>query len=59
MITNEEKFSRQKSVQFAIDNNRLEGLDTDSDILELSQDWVNGEISYKEFQERVYEIYGI
>ncbi|AHN71555.1 antitoxin VbhA family protein [Aggregatibacter actinomycetemcomitans] len=59
MITNEEKLSRQKSVQFAIDNNRLEGLDTDSDILELSQDWVNGEISYKEFQERVYEIYGI
>ena len=41
MITNEEKLSRQKSVQFAIDNNRLEGLDTDSDILELSQDWVN------------------
>ncbi|AEW76892.1 antitoxin VbhA family protein [Aggregatibacter actinomycetemcomitans] len=59
MITNEEKLSRQKSVQFAIDNNRLEGLDTDSGILELSQDWVNGEISYKEFQERVYEIYGI
>lgn len=59
MITNEEKLSRQKSVQFAIDNNRLEGLYTDSDILELSQDWVNGEISYKEFQERVYEIYGI
>ena len=30
MITNEEKLSRQKLVQFAIDNNRLEGLDTDS-----------------------------
>ena len=59
MITEEEKLSRQKSVQFAIDNNRLEGLDTDKDILELSQEWVTGAISYSEFQEKVYEIYGI
>lgn len=59
MISKEEKLNREKAVQFAIDNNRLEGLDTDSDILELSQNWVKGEISYKEFQERVYEIYGI
>ncbi|HHF3400473.1 TPA: antitoxin VbhA family protein [Haemophilus influenzae] len=59
MITEEEKLSRQKSVQFAIDNNRLEGLDTDKEILELSQEWVNGVISYSEFQEKVYEIYGI
>ena len=59
MITEEEKLSRQKSVQFAIDNNRLEGLETDKDILELSQEWINGVISYSEFQEKVYEIYGI
>ena len=59
MITEEEKLRRQKSVQFAIDNNRLEGLDTDKDILELPQEWVNGVISYSEFQEKVYEIYGI
>ena len=59
MITEEEKLSRQKSVQFAIDNNRLEGLDTDKEILELSQEWVNGVISYSEFQEKVYEIYGL
>ena len=58
-ITETEKLSRQKSVQFAIDNNRLEGLDTDKDILELSQEWVNGVISYSEFQEKVYEIYGL
>ena len=54
-ITETEKLSRQKSVQFAIDNNRLEGLDTDKEILELSQEWVNGVISYSEFQEKVYE----
>lgn len=58
-ITETEKLSRQKSVQFAIDNNRLEGLDTDKEILELSQEWVNGVISYSEFQEKVYEIYGL
>ena len=58
-ITETEKLSRQKSVQFAIDNNRLEGLDTDKEILELSQERVNGVISYSEFQEKVYEIYGL
>lgn len=58
-ITETEKLSRQKSVQFAIDNNRLEGLDTDKEILELSQEWVNGVISYSEFQEKVYEMYGL
>ena len=58
-ITETEKLSRQKSVQFAIDNNRLEGLDTDKEILELSQEWVNGVISYSEFQEKVYEIHGL
>ncbi|MFU2077580.1 antitoxin VbhA family protein [Avibacterium endocarditidis] len=59
MISETEKLSRQKFVQFAIDNNRLEGLSTDNDILELSQKWINGVISYLEFKEKVYEIYGI
>lgn len=59
MITEDEKLSRQKSVQFAIDNNRLEGLDMEDDILMLSQKWVNGDMNYQELQEKVYEIYGI
>lgn len=59
MISQEERIRREKAVQFALDNNRLEGLIMDNDILELSQKWIDGTISYQEFQEKVYEICGI
>lgn len=59
MISQNEREQRAKAVQFALDNNRLEGLAVDSDVLELSKDWVDGVISYQELQEKVYEIYGI
>ncbi|MFC3113742.1 hypothetical protein BKG91_11575 [Rodentibacter caecimuris] len=59
MISQEERSQREKSVQFALDNNRLEGLIMDNDILELSQEWVDGTISFQELKEKVYEIYGI
>ncbi|MBF0786029.1 hypothetical protein E4T80_11190 [Muribacter muris] len=59
MISQEERNQRQKAVQFALDNNRLEGLDMDEDVLALSQEWIDGIISYQEFREKVYEIHGI
>ena len=58
-MTQREYESRQRAVQFALDNNRLEGLTTDDDLLQLSQEWMKGNISYQPLQDRVYEIYGI
>ncbi|WP_157997938.1 antitoxin VbhA family protein [Haemophilus haemolyticus] len=58
-MTQREYESRQRAVQFALDNNRLEGLTTDDDLLQLSQEWMKGNISYQQLQDRVYEIYGI
>ncbi|OOF56778.1 antitoxin VbhA family protein [Rodentibacter myodis] len=59
MISQEERDQRQKAAQFAFDNNRLEGLIMDDDVLALSQEWINGMLSFQEFREKVYEIYGI
>lgn len=56
MITEEEKLSRQKAVQFAIDNNRLEGFDVSNEMLNYFQQWINGEISMNELQSIAYEI---
>ncbi|MGR6981908.1 antitoxin VbhA family protein [Testudinibacter sp. P27/CKL/0425] len=58
-ITESEKTARKKAFEFAIDNNRLEGLEPSQIVLDLSQKWVNGEISYSELETKVYEIHGI
>ncbi|HHF1625028.1 TPA: antitoxin VbhA family protein [Haemophilus influenzae] len=59
MITEEEKLSRQKSVQFAIDNNRLEGLEPSQVFIDIAQNWVNGILTNEEFGRKVYEIHGL
>lgn len=59
MITEEEKLSRQKSVQFSIDNNRLEGLEPNEAFIEIANDWANGKLTNEEFGRKVYEIHGL
>lgn len=51
--------SRQKAIQFAVDNNRLEGIETTAEMLKLSNEWINGHISFNVFKEKMYEVHGI
>ena len=43
MISEEEKISRRKSVQFALDNNRLAGHEPPENFIELSEKWIEGD----------------
>ncbi|MEJ9308374.1 antitoxin VbhA family protein [Gallibacterium anatis] len=56
MLTKEEKINRQKAVQFAINNNRLKGLDVSDEMLNAFEKWINDEISMKALQAIAYEI---
>ncbi|WP_197496310.1 antitoxin VbhA family protein [Gallibacterium salpingitidis] len=56
MITEEEKEQRREAVQFAIDNNRLEGLDVNNEMLSYFQKWINDEITLNELKTKAYEI---
>lgn len=59
MITEEEKLSREKAVQAAIDNNRLEGLEPSQTFIDIAQNWANGILTNEEFGRKVYEIHGL
>ena len=59
MISKEEKLSREKAVRAAIDNNRLEGLETSQVFIDIAQNWVNGILTNEEFGRKVYEIHGL
>ena len=59
MISEEEKLNRKKSVQFAIDNNRLEGLEPNKIFIEIANDWADGKLTNEEFGKKVYEIHGL
>lgn len=59
MISKEEKLSREKAVQAAIDNNRLEGLEPSQVFIDIAQNWVNGILTNEEFGRKVYEIHGL
>lgn len=59
MISKEEKLSREKAVQAAIDNNRLEGLEPSQTFIDIAQNWVNGILTNEEFGRKVYEIHGL
>ncbi|WP_439256966.1 antitoxin VbhA family protein [Lonepinella sp. BR2271] len=54
-----EKSERQSAVQFAIDNNRLEGLEPSDEFLAFSQDWIDGNLTTEEFGEKIYVLHGI
>ncbi|MGV6987606.1 antitoxin VbhA family protein [Testudinibacter sp. P80/BLE/0925] len=58
-ISEADKTSRQKAIQFAIDNNRLEGIETTAEMLKLSNEWINGHITFNAFKEKMYEVHGI
>ena len=59
MISKEEKLSREKAVQAAIDNNRLEGLEPSQAFIDIAQNWTNGILTNEEFGRKVYEIHGL
>lgn len=59
MITKQEKIERQKAVQFAIDNNRLEGLEVSQEFIYIAQEWIDGKLTDDEFGGKVYEVHGI
>lgn len=58
-ISGADKTARQKVIQFAIDNNRLEGIETTAEMLKLSNEWINGHITFNVFKEKMYEVHGI
>ncbi|MEE6074766.1 antitoxin VbhA family protein [Avibacterium paragallinarum] len=47
---------RQQALQFAIDNNRLEGLYLSQEMLHYFQRWVMGEITISELKVKTNEI---
>lgn len=59
MISQQESKQREKAVQFAIDNNRLEGLEPSKEFVEIANEWILGKLTDSEFGEKVYEIHGL
>ena len=59
MISQQESKQREKAVQFAIDNNRLEGLEPSEEFVAIANEWIAGKLTDTEFGERVYEIHGL
>ena len=59
MISEEEKISRRKSVQFALDNNRLAGHEPPENFIELSEKWIEGDLTLEEFKIELYNRLGL
>ncbi len=47
---------RKAAVQFAVDNNRLEGIFIDEEALAIFNRWADGDISFQEVEDRIYEL---
>ena len=56
-ITSLEKQRRQYRVNFAINNNAIEGLFVSDELKELLKLWVNGEITLEEVEKKIYLLY--
>ena len=56
-ITPLEKQRRQYRVNFAINNNPIEGLFVSDELKELLKLWVNGEITLEEVEKKIYLLY--
>jgi hypothetical protein len=56
-ITSLEKQRRQYRVNFAINNNAIEGLFVSDELKELLKLWVNGEITLEEVEKKIYSLY--
>ena len=56
-ITSLEKQRRQYRVNFAINNNAIEGLFVSDELKELLKLGVNGEITLEEVEKKIYSLY--
>ncbi|MEG9498481.1 antitoxin VbhA family protein [Mannheimia indoligenes] len=58
-LTKQEREFRIRTVQAAVDNNRLEGLSIDNETMALFNAWIDNQISFDEVKRSIYEICGI
>lgn len=56
MISTEEKEKRMKALEFAINNNAIEGLTISNDTKDVLLLWVNGKITIQEVEEKMYAL---
>ncbi len=47
---------RKEAVQFAVDNNQLEGILIGEEALAIFNRWAEGDISFQEVEDRIYEL---
>lgn len=57
MLTDSEKKRRQYRVNFAINNNAIEGLFVSDELKELLKLWVNDEITLEEVEKKIYALW--
>ena len=57
MLTDSEKQRRQYRVNFAINNDAIEGLFGSEEIKELLKLWVNDEITLEEVEKKIYALW--
>lgn len=57
MLTDSEKKRRQYRVNFAINNNAIEGLFVSDELRELLKLWVNDEITLEEVEKKIYALW--
>lgn len=57
MVTDSEKKRRQYRVNFAINNNAIEGLFVSNELKELLKLWVNDEITLEEVEKKIYALW--
>lgn len=57
MLTTLEKIQRQEAVQFAINNNAMEGLFVSEQAKSLFSRWVEGEITLEKVEQEIYALW--
>lgn len=57
MFTRLEKTQRQEAVQFAINNNAMEGLFVSEQAKALFNRWVEGEITLEKVEQEIYALW--
>ena len=57
MFTRLEKTQRQEAVQFAINNNAMEGLFVSEQAKALFNRWIEGEITLEKVEQEIYALW--
>lgn len=57
MFTTLEKIQRQEAVQFAINNNAMEGLFVSEQAKALFNRWIEGEITLEKVEQEIYALW--